>query len=169
MRFEKIHYLVEGECEEHFIRENNRLPDPYLKIGKVEVFNFLTQRISMRKIMTIGRNSLLVIVFDTDIDCDLTIIEGNVAMLKKYKVDFVFVLEDKNFEDEILNSTDIKQLRDLFHSKYNSDFKKDFIKAKNVFDVLRRHHFDIGKFWCYKNPNVHFKNYVSQGEFIKKT
>lgn len=98
----------------------------------------------------------------------MKIIKKNVEILNKYKVNYIFVLEDRNFEDEILNSTDLKQLKDLIKSKNNSDFKKDFINANNVFNALNNHKFDIKKFWCYKNKNKHFKNFQSQGELIKK-
>ena len=167
MKFSKFIYFVEGECEKHLISENNRLPNPYLKVGRVEVFNFLTKDISVRKIISIDKNSLVVIIFDTDINCDLKIIERNTKMLDKYKVNYIFILEDKNFEDEILNATDVKQLKDLFKSKSNSDFKKDFVKANNVFSTLNRHNFNIDKFWCYKNKNEYFKDFISQGGLIK--
>ncbi len=168
MKYKKIRYLVEGDCEKHFLKENNGLKPPFFEIGKVEVFNVLSKSISARKIMTIERNTLLVFVFDTDKNVDLNVINENIKNLNKYKVNYIFVLQDKNFDDEILNSTDIKRLKDLFNCKRDSDFKEYFLKANNIFNTLKNHNFDIGKFWIYKNKNNHFEKFISQGELIKK-
>ena len=168
MNYRFYNYFVEGDCEKHLIRQNQQLKNQYFFSGRVETFNILNKLITDTKLRTIKDNTLLVFVFDTDINIDLTILKRNIKKLNSYKAKYIFILQDKNFEDEIVRSTDIKRIKDLFKSLDDSDFKGDFIKCKYVFSTLEKHKFDINKFRIYKNENPYFKDYKSEGNKIKK-
>lgn len=140
-------YLVEGQCERKLLTElkNNNLIIP----GKIEVFNVLTRRITKSKVTTIKPESIVVMVFDTDQNYDMSILKDNCKILEQYlkKPNIKMLIQVKNLEDELIRSTDIRTIRDLTDSRSNSDFKADFIKSRSCLALLEKHHFDLNKMW----------------------
>lgn len=73
----------------------------------------------------------------------------------------------KIFEDELLRSTNAKNIIEITKSKSKSDFKRDFCKLdNNCRKALERHNFNIDKFWVNK-PNNKF-SFVDQLSHIIK-
>ncbi|WP_067139494.1 hypothetical protein [Oceanivirga salmonicida] len=87
--------------------------------------------------------------------------------LKKSKNvnDIIAITQVKYFEDEIVYSTNINNIKDLLNSKSNKDFKKDFIKCNNVLTKLKDKDFSIIKFWS--REDSYFAKYKNRAEEIK--
>ena len=76
-------YFVEGKCEEKLLNELKKEPE-LITLGRVQVFNVLTNRISTSKLMTFKKNVNVCFVFDSDVEQNLTIYNHNISVLKKY-------------------------------------------------------------------------------------
>ena len=63
----RYHYFVEGECEKKLLKSFMYVDSDSFIEGKVEVFNFVNERISLAKARTIKKNTTVVIVTDTDV------------------------------------------------------------------------------------------------------
>lgn len=139
------YYLVEGDCEEYFVKA---VKNRYILSGQVSKFNILEQRVD-RVARLINKNSTVIIVFDTDVlDYDkLKKFNENLNKIKRISNDIVLIPQIKNFEDEILFATNVKKLRDITKSSSDKDFKRDFLKITNLDNKLISIGFDICKFW----------------------
>ena len=79
------------------------------------------------------------------------------------KVKLLFLVQVKNFEEEIVRATYVKKPSDLTSSKSNKDFKRDFILLKDLPSVLRKHCFDINKMWRQPVPAPFCQNISNNG------
>ena len=69
-------------------------------------------------------------------------------------------------EDELLRSTDIKKIEDLPGSKSKTDFKRDFIREKNLKQKLAAHSFDLNMLWC-KEPQSPYDKIKNESSIVK--
>ena len=67
----------------------------------------------------------------------------------------------KNFEEELLYSSNIKRITDMFKDKSIKDFKKSFCNCTNLIKKLEEIHFDLDKMWKRKTNNV-FKEFYNE-------
>lgn len=156
-------YFVEGECEQKLISELKK--EPALMVpGKARVFNVLTKRISSSQLMVIKPGTNVCMVFDTDGEQNLTILNENIKKLKTYvsNVHIYLLIQVQNLEDELVRSTDLKRIEDLTNSQSRKDFKRAFLSMNNCRDVLEQHGFDITQMWCTKALGV-FSKLESKG------
>ena len=118
-------------------------------------------------IMTITPETEVVLVFDTDVYNSSRVIES-IGMLKNYGVAYkvITIPQVKNFEDELVFSTDVKTISELTNSRSNKDFKSDFIGLSDCRSVLKRHHFDINRLWS-RNPTNGFSDVKQMSKEIK--
>lgn len=136
-------YVVEGEIEERFIkglRAMNRIIP-----GKIEVFNLMQQRIkSSSGLMTFHYEKVFCVI-DTDIlrSCELNNLKSNLEMLSEISKKQIFLLvQNKNFEDELMFMAFVNNLQMLLGLKYNciKDIKTylaqkvDYAKIKDKVD-----------------------------------
>ena len=103
---DSYYYFLEGECEEHIFPF---LKKYYIKSGKKMKLNLIQNKISKAITRTFKSNTVVVIVFDTDTSTGVSILEYNIAELKKEKnvKDIILIPQVKNFEDELKKSTNI--------------------------------------------------------------
>lgn len=80
--------------------------------------------------------------------------------------DFLFVLQVPNLEGELIRSCNISRIKDLLNSKSDSDFKTDIVQAKGLHNTLKRHGFNIDKFWC-TTPQNDFAQYENSSHKVK--
>ena len=160
-------YYVEGECEQHFLDSYKSGINPKFHAGKVEVFNILTQKITQMRLINFSKNTSLVLVYDTD-KSPTEIFEHNIELLKKNNniSQIIHVQSVQNFEDEVVYSTDIKNINELFNTKSSKEFKGKFI-ASNISTKLKSVHFDFAKIWSRKPLNSEFHKYKQNGNKIK--
>lgn len=152
----RIYYIVEGQTEEKIIKE---LKNKYIFSGKVKVKNLVNEKISDSFIRTLNAE-ILIIVFDTDVQ-EINILEENLKRLKKVKTisKIIFVPQIKNLEDEIVFSTEIKRIEELYQ-KNKIDIKKHIIQDNSFCDKLEKNNFSIAKFWSRNDTGI-FKKYIN--------
>jgi hypothetical protein len=162
---DSYYYFLEGECEEHIFPF---LKKYYIKSGKKMKLNLIQNKISKAITRTFKSNTVVVIVFDTDTSTGVSILEYNIAELKKEKnvKDIILIPQVKNFEDELKKSTNIRQIKEFTGSLSNSDFKRDFLKITNLESKFKMHKFDIKKFWA-SNPTDLYQSLKNMSEKIK--
>lgn len=163
-------YFVEGECEKAFIRSFMLANGDHFKPGKIEIFNFINDRLSKAKARTINKDMIVAIVFDTDVN-NIEVMEENIRLLKSVSLlddsHIIFVPSVKNFEDEIVYSTSkIKTIHDLFKTKSIQEFKKKFIAHKDIVSKLEELNFDIKRIWT-RNGASPFDRYKNSCSKIK--
>ncbi len=162
------HYFVEGECEEKLINSYKLPPYSSFKPGKVEVFNFVLKRISNQRLLSLNKNTIIILVYDVDV-LKTDILEENLKKLDDFGFKVYHVQSIKNFEDEIVYSTDLKNINDMYHTQGREEFKSHFIHQDKLPIRLDKENFKIDKFWSRVNKNAPFEKYSSTEdlEFIK--
>lgn len=167
MKNKQLYYLVEGETEKKLIKE---LKNKYIYSGNIRVSNALNKQIPEGFLRTIPKNSVIVLIFDTDV-YKLEMLEKNIKLIKKYKnvSDIIFIKQVYNFEDEIIYSTNIRNIKELLNSKSASEFKKDFLNSTNILKKLEEFHFSINKLWSKEDERyVKYKNEAYKIKINKK-
>lgn len=168
MKIKYIQYYVEGECEEKLI---NTLKSELriVKTGKVQKFNVIENEITNARLMTLRPGTMVVLVFDTDTG-NTEILNKNIEKLRacKFVADWVLIPQDKNLEDELVKSCNIRNARELLGSRSNEEFKSDFIRVTNLADKLKSKKFDIDLIWE-GSPSSPYQNIKNDAEKIKLT
>lgn len=162
-------YYVEGEDERTLItslKSELKVIHP----GTVKILNLVNHKITNYERMQLTKDTIAVFVFDTDVE-QLEQLEENISILKKTKrdrslKDFIFILQVPNLEGELLRSCNISRIREFLNSKTDSDFKTDMAQAKGLHYTLKRHSFDIDKFWCTAPRNC-FSQYENSAHKVK--
>ena len=155
------HYFVEGECEEKFINEYKKNPHCLLTAGKVQLFNFIQNVFTKSRLMALNKSTVIILVYDTDV-LNTDILKLNLKLLNKYGFkNIIHIQSIKNFEDEIVYSTNIKNINDVFGSQGNNEFKSKFIKCNNIYTKLESLDFNIDKMWSRKNTIEPFNKYFN--------
>lgn len=159
-----FHYYVEGECEQKLINELKKVGTQKLVSGKVEVLNVITQKISDSRLLALNKKTVIILVYD--VDKPLTkILDYNIKKLNDSGfTNIIHIQSIKKFEDEIVFSTTIKKINDLFNTQGVADFKTEFIKHKNILNKLESVNFDYLKIWSRVNTNVPFSKYSNINE-----
>lgn len=160
-------YFAEGECEKKVI---DTLKNTHLQSGKIRVYNVLQKPITDYIVRQFKEKSIVILVFDTDVETNLDILQKNITRLKSAKniKKVILIPQIKNFEEEIIYSTNIKTIPQLLNSKSNKDFKTDFINCNNVLDKLIDVGFDFSKFWSRSHTGA-FKIFTNESNKIKKS
>lgn len=164
----RYYYLAEGECEEKLLKAL-KLNPALIHSGEVKKFSVIQDEIPVRKLMQFAPGSVVVFVFDTDVEETATL-KKNIELLKSLKADLkVFTVEEVlNFEDELERSTNVTNVQAFTKSKTVRDFKSDVNKMKesDFRNALKRHKLDMSKLWSQKPPKA-FKFVTQDGEKIK--
>lgn len=161
----KYHYFVEGACEQKLISVLKEQKNIIIS-GKVDILNVVQERLTDLKLRPISSDTTIILVFDTDTG-ETEILRENLKILKKNHFKKVWcVIQVKNLEDEIVRSTSLRDVKDLFKCKSLDDFKEQFIREKNLYKKLSDKVFDLDKMWITEPPHEYgwIKN---DGEKIK--
>lgn len=165
-------YLVEGETEEKLISVL-KTELQVIVPGKVQKFNILQKALPESYVMHFKRNTVVICVFDTDIDhLSLNIFNQNMKMLQNARriVNHVICIPQvKNLEDELIRSTDIDHIQDLLTSTSIKEYKRDLaqIKRDKLALKLQQHNFQIEKLWT-MNPSGQYQRIKNGAEQIKQ-
>jgi hypothetical protein len=163
-----LQYYVEGEDEKKLIevlKTDMRLIMP----GKVQILNVVQNRISDTKLRILPPGTILVFVFDTDVQDPSTsiLIENiNKAKMSSNIKDVYCVPQVKNLEEELVRAIGGRDIKKLLNSKSQKDFKRDMNRERNLKSKLESLHFDIHKLWT-KNPGTPFDVITNSSEKIK--
>lgn len=150
-----IHYFVEGECERKLI---NAIKNKYIQSGKIKIANISQKIIHPAILRTLEKNAICVMIVDTDVlynnkKCFQKILE-NKKNLEKNGVNYIFIYQDKNLEDEIVKSTSLKKISEMFGVKSIGEHKTIFIENKNLLQKLESIEFDVNKIWLYNDNKL---------------
>lgn len=159
-------YFVEGDDEKRLIevlKTDMRLIQP----GKIQVVNVVQEKLTDLKLRVLSEGTILIFVFDTDAG-NIDILNENIRKAKKSsRVKEVYcITQVKNIEDELIRSTDIKHIEELLGSKSKSDFKRNFIREKNLKQKLAVHSFDLNMLWC-REPQTPYDKIRNDSSIVK--
>ena len=147
MKNRYVLYYVEGDDEKKLLdvlKTDLRL----IKPGKVQKLNVVAQLITEARLRTLSRDTMVVLVFDTDAG-NPDILRSNIKALERCKSvsEIVLVPQVPNLEGELVRSCDIKNIKELLNSKTSGEFKSEIIRVSNLAKKLQEHKFNIQIFW----------------------
>ena len=157
------HYFVEGKCEEKFINTFKNPKYGFILPRSVDVFNFINDEITDLRIMQLKPNANIILVYDTDVE-KTHMLDMNIKKLNKYGFKKIYHIQSiKNFEDEIVFSSNIKNINSLFSTSSKNEFKRVFCKANNqsLFKKLKSADFNFKDIWSRQDDKT-FKNYSTK-------
>ena len=160
-----LHYFVEGENEKKLIET---IKNKYLYSGKVKIINTIQNKVPNSILRTLERETVVVLVFDTDIE-KIDVLDENIKLIKSSNnvKDIICIPQIKNLEGELIYSTNINKIVELLESKSKKDFKNDFNNCKNLLKKLEEKEFKISKLWSRNAKDVYMK-YKNNSGIIKK-
>ena len=129
-----LHYFVEGETERKLIET---IKNKYLYSGKIKIINTIQNKVPNSILRTLERETVVVLVFDTDVE-KIDILDENIRLIMSSNnvKDVICIPQIKNLEDELIYSTNINKIVDLLESRSDKDFKK-FAPIKPAAPVIR--------------------------------
>lgn len=147
LRHKPIQYFVEGECEEKLINALKTGSNAKLVAGKVKVFNVIKNKISKYLLAQLKKDAIVILIYDTDIP-ETEVLEKNIKALREYGIKIIYHVQSiKNFEGEILYSTQINDINEFFASSKVEEFKNKFINHRDILSKLKSASFDADKLW----------------------
>ena len=166
MKSKYVLYYVEGDDEKKLLdvlKTDLRL----IKPGKIQKLNVTTQEITAARLRTLSRDTMVVLVFDTDAG-NVEILMSNIRTLENCKAvsDVVIIPQVPNLEGELVRSCDIRNIKELLNSKTNGEFKSDIMSVSNLAKKLQDHKFDIQVFWS-GIPTGAYQNIDNQAAKVK--
>lgn len=134
------YYLVEGECEDRFIKSSDL-------IGRVECIDLSEKSVEQinkwsTKLPANKKKLYLNIVFDTDVLLNnkvaLLRFFDNIRFLKKKGFNIRLLQQNKDFEEELCHCLGVSKQRlfEKFNARNNREFKQNFISEKKTFIKL---------------------------------
>lgn len=159
-----LHYFVEGENERKLIET---IKNKYLYSGKIKVINMIQNKFPNSILRTLERETVVVLVFDTDVE-KIDILDENIKIIKNSNNvrDIICIPQIKNLEDKLIYSTNITKITGLLESKSKKDFKNDFNNCKNLMKKLEEKEFKISKLWSREATDI-YKKYENKSKEIK--
>lgn len=135
------YYLVEGECEDQFIKSSNL-------IGRVECIDLSKKNVDQinrwsTKLSGNKKRLYLNIVFDTDVLLNDRVVLSrfieNIRFLKKKGFNIRLLQQHEDFEDELCYCLGINKQRlfEKFNARNTREFKQNFISEKRTFIKLQ--------------------------------
>ena len=169
MKSKYVLYYVEGDDEKKLL-DILKTDLGVIKPGKVQKLNVVAQEITEARLRTLSRDTMIVLVFDTDAG-NVNILKNNIGTLEKCKAvsEIVLVPQVPNLEGELVRSCNIRNIKDLLSSKTSGEFKSDIIHVSNLAKKLQEHQFDIQVFWSGRprEPYQDIENQAAKVKLIK--
>ncbi len=161
------HYYVEGEDEKSLLEVLKR-DLGCIESGKVEKVNVIQTRFTVARIRPLKTGSIVVFVYDTDVDKNIDILQYNVDFLKQQKgiKSVLCIPQVENLEDELMAACKIKSVGELTKSGTKTEYKRDIINCSNLGKRLKECGFDISVLWN-KVPTNKFRKFGNDAEKIK--
>ena len=134
------HYLVEGECEDRFIKSSDLIG----RVERLDLSEKSTDQINrwLTKLSGNKKKLYLNIVFDTDVLIEnkvaLSRFIENIRFLNKKGFQIRLLHQHKNFEEELCHSLKINKakLLEKFNAPSTRSFKQNFISERKCFEKL---------------------------------
>ena len=141
-------YIVEGETERRLL-EVLRTELKCVYAGKILKHNVVHNVVKKNNFLSFNRNTLFVLVFDTDTD-GVAVLNQNIEILSGLPNtrEVITIPQVQNLEDELCYSCRIKDIRELTRSKSQSDVKRDLLRLSNLGMRLEQSGFTIARLWA---------------------
>lgn len=168
MRKQEIyHYYVEGEDEKKLLEVLKR-DFGCIESGKVDKLNAVQSKFSVARIRTLKPDTIVVLIYDTDVESGLDILQYNVDFLNQQKgiKQVICIPQVKNLEEELLRACNIKSITELTKSASKTNFKRDLINCTNLAARLTACGFNLDKLWD-RAPTNKFKQFGNGAKRIK--
>ena len=164
---EIIKYFVEGECEKVIINTLKAPPLSLIKPGRVEVFNVIKDKITLPRITQLKKETNIILVYDTDIN-KTDVLDYNIDLLHQYGFNKIYHIQSvKKLEDELVRSSSIKRIEEMFDTQGMDEFKHKLISNANLVSKLKSIDFDINKMWRQRPYSSLFLTYYNK-DFVNK-
>lgn len=121
--------------------------------------------------MVLDPTTEIVLVYDIDVT-KLDVLKKNIKKLNKAGFKKIYHIQSiKNFEDEIVFSSNIKNINIFFNTNSVDEFKELFINHKDIVNKLKTFSFDVNRIWSRENKKPPFNVYSNKKDldFIRKT
>ena len=161
------HYYVEGEDEKKLF-DVLKQDLCCIESGKVDKMNVVQTKFTIARIRPLKQDTIVVLVYDTDVESNIEILAYNVKFLNNQKgiKEVICIPQVKNLEDELLRACKIKNITELTKSISKTNYKTDLINCTNLGARLKACEFDISKMWN-KIPTNKFECFGNHAEKIK--
>ena len=108
-------------------------------------------------------------VYDTD-HVNVNVLKNNFESLKKSRnIEEIYHVQSiKNFEDEMVYSSSISSVNEIFGTKSVGDFKKKFISHRELVKKLEDISFSVELIWSRCSQNLDIKDFPNNGNKIKR-
>lgn len=161
------HYYVEGEDEKKLF-DVLKKDLCCIESGKVDKMNVVQTKFTVARIRPLKQGTIVVLVYDTDVENNMDILQFNVRFLNNQKGirEVICIPQVKHLEDELLRACEIKNIIELTKSTSRSNYKNDLINCTNLGARLKSCKFDISKMWK-QMPTNKFKCFGNYAEKIK--
>ena len=132
--------------------------------GTSRVLNVVQHRIPSSLGLKWDRNTVVVFVFDTDVQVTDQLKKNIEMVRKKSEATLITVGQVLTLEDELVRCTDVSQVVLLTKSTGIKNFNSDFNRKSSIGrrKMLDNYDFNIQKLWSKEIPGV-FSNVVKQG------
>lgn len=159
---DSYHYYVEGEDEKRLLDVLKR-DLRCIESGKVDIVNVIQTKFSAARIRPLKQDTIVVLVYDTDVESNMDIFRYNVDFLNRQKgiKKVICIPQVKNLEEELLRACDIRNITELTKSASKSNYKSDLISCTNLGARLQACGFDISKMWN-RMPTNKFAGFVNR-------
>ena len=163
---DNIIYLVEGETEKKLL-EVLKTEIQCIKAGKVHKLNVVQEKINETLFLSFKGFLTCVLIFDTDNDGTETLLE-NIRTIKKFPnvKNVLCIPQVKNMEKELCYSCNITDIRKITGSKSKKDFKRDFLRLRNIGQKLLQSNFNPQKLWSRATTGI-FKGIDNGAKQVK--
>lgn len=156
---ECVQYYVEGEDEKKLLQVL-KTDMGLIRPGKIQVFNVANKIMTRTRLISLSKETIVVVVFDTD-KVNVNILKKNIELMNQMAniKEVLTVMQVGNLEAELVRSCKIKSAEELLGARNRGEFKSKFLKTTNLATVLKRKGFDITKMWIKNDPKLpDFKN-----------
>ena len=139
-----------------------------IESGKVDKVNAAQTKFSVARIRTLKPDTIVVLIYDTDVEDGLDILQYNVEFLKRQTgiKEVICIPQVNNLEEELLRACNIKNITELTKSDSKTNYKRDLINCNNLAARLAACGFDVAKLWN-RTPTNKFKHFGNGAKKIK--
>ena len=159
-------YIVEGETECKLL-EALRTELKCVYAGKILKHNVVQDVVKKNNFLSFTRNTLFVLVFDTDTD-GVAALNQNIEILSELPnaKEVITIPQVQNLEDELCYSCRIRDIRELTRSKSWSDVKRGLLRLSSLGMRLEQSGFDIARLWS-RHAQAEFADIENNADRIK--
>lgn len=167
MKTNNCYYFCEGEMERKLVKifVSKKLIIPGKQIPKNIVNDHITKFVTT----SMKSNCTLIFIYDTDVE-NISLFKKNLDFLKRqtHPSKIIYIPQCKNFEDELLRSTNLRSVLDLFKSSSIKDYKHKFLKSNDeyLWRKLAESNFEFNLFWSSIPKNSPFSVFSNNKDLL---